>query len=86
MKAYKPTDATTNPSLILSAAGMDQYQHIIDKAIKHGVKTAEYVCPIRGIRFQRRTLLINPILFTDQRMTASPKRWTCCACCSAARS
>ncbi|XP_055696732.1 probable transaldolase [Phlebotomus papatasi] len=34
MKAYKPTDATTNPSLILSAAGMDQYQHLIDKAVK----------------------------------------------------
>lgn len=36
MKAYKPTDATTNPSLILSAAAMEQYQHILDKAIKHG--------------------------------------------------
>uniref|UniRef100_A0A1B0CUT4 transaldolase n=1 Tax=Lutzomyia longipalpis TaxID=7200 RepID=A0A1B0CUT4_LUTLO len=34
MAAYKPTDATTNPSLILSAAGMDQYQHLIDKAVK----------------------------------------------------
>ncbi|VVC98651.1 probable transaldolase [Leptidea sinapis] len=36
MKEYKPTDATTNPSLILSAAGMDQYQHLVDKAIKYG--------------------------------------------------
>lgn len=36
MKAYKPTDATTNPSLILSAAGMEQYQHLLDKAIKYG--------------------------------------------------
>ena len=31
---YKPTDATTNPSLILQAAKMPQYQHIIDKAVK----------------------------------------------------
>lgn len=38
MKAYKPTDATTNPSLILSAAGMDQYQHLINKAVKYGVE------------------------------------------------
>lgn len=38
MKEYKPTDATTNPSLILSAAGMDQYQHLMDKAVKHGVE------------------------------------------------
>ncbi|XP_032512164.2 probable transaldolase [Danaus plexippus] len=37
MKAYKPTDATTNPSLILSAAGMEQYQHLLDKAIKYGM-------------------------------------------------
>ncbi|KXJ79364.1 hypothetical protein RP20_CCG001175 [Aedes albopictus] len=38
MKVYKPTDATTNPSLILSAAGMEQYQHLIDKAVKYGLK------------------------------------------------
>lgn len=38
MKQYKPTDATTNPSLILSAASMDQYRPLIDKAIHHGKK------------------------------------------------
>lgn len=41
MKVYKPTDATTNPSLILSAAGMEQYQHLIDKAVKHGISTGQ---------------------------------------------
>lgn len=30
----KPQDATTNPSLITKAAGMPQYQHLIDSAIK----------------------------------------------------
>lgn len=39
MKAYKPTDATTNPSLILSAAQQEQYQHLIESAIKYGKKT-----------------------------------------------
>lgn len=39
MKAYKPTDATTNPSLILSAAQQEQYQHLIETAVKHGNKT-----------------------------------------------
>jgi transaldolase len=43
MKVYKPTDATTNPSLILSAAGMEQYQHLIQKAIKYGLKAGQYV-------------------------------------------
>lgn len=38
MKEYKPTDATTNPSLILAAANMPQYQHLINKAIDYGKK------------------------------------------------
>lgn len=43
MKEYKPTDATTNPSLILSAAGMEQYQHILDKAIKYAKEVGSTV-------------------------------------------
>lgn len=39
MKAHKPTDATTNPSLILSAAQQEQYQSLIERAVKHGNKT-----------------------------------------------
>ena len=33
MKDYKPQDATTNPSLILQAAGKSEYRPLIDKAI-----------------------------------------------------
>jgi transaldolase len=33
LKKYQPTDATTNPSLILAAANMKQYEHFIDKII-----------------------------------------------------
>ena len=33
LKAYQPTDATTNPSLILAAANMKQYEHIIGEII-----------------------------------------------------
>lgn len=43
MEVYKPTDATTNPSLILSAAQQEQYQHLIERAVKHGNKTGTYV-------------------------------------------
>ena len=39
IEAYKPTDATTNPSLIYSAAQMPQYQHLVEKAILYGQKT-----------------------------------------------
>ena len=36
IKAYTPTDATTNPSLILKAAQIPQYSHLLDEAIAYG--------------------------------------------------
>lgn len=33
MKQFKPTDATTNPSLIFAAAKMPAYQNLIDEAV-----------------------------------------------------
>ena len=40
IKKYKPTDATTNPSLILAAASLPEYQSLIEEAIEYGKKTA----------------------------------------------
>jgi transaldolase len=34
MQKFKPTDATTNPSLITAAAGMPAYSHIVDDVLK----------------------------------------------------
>lgn len=34
MKIYKPQDATTNPSLILQAAGKPEYRHLVEQAVK----------------------------------------------------
>jgi len=34
--AYKPQDATTNPSLILAASKLPAYQKLIDNAVKYG--------------------------------------------------
>ena len=34
MEKFRPTDATTNPSLITTAAGMPQYQPIVDSVLK----------------------------------------------------
>ena len=39
MKAYAPTDATTNPSLIYAAAQMPEYQHLIADAVAYGKRT-----------------------------------------------
>lgn len=36
IKKYEPTDATTNPSLIFQAAQEEQYQYLIDDAIRWG--------------------------------------------------
>jgi transaldolase len=44
MKIYQPTDATTNPSLILSASGLEKYQHLINKALDYGKKHDGDVC------------------------------------------
>ena len=40
MKEYAPQDATTNPSLILKAAGLPGYAYLIDKAVKDAGVTA----------------------------------------------
>jgi len=36
MREFKPTDATTNPSLILQAANIDKYGALIDQAVDFG--------------------------------------------------
>ena len=43
MKKYKPTDATTNPSLILQAASMPQYASLINQAVEYGKTSSRYV-------------------------------------------
>lgn len=40
IKKYTPTDATTNPSLILSASQQPQYRHLIDEAIAYSKSKA----------------------------------------------
>lgn len=52
MSLYKPTDATTNPSLILQAAQKPQYAKLVDEAIKLGNKnledTMDWLCVLFG--------------------------------------
>jgi transaldolase len=36
LQQYSPTDATTNPSLILSASQKTQYRHLLEDAIRYG--------------------------------------------------
>jgi len=41
IKKYTPTDATTNPSLIFKAAGLPEYQFLIQDAVEYGKKTGK---------------------------------------------
>ena len=41
IRTYQPEDATTNPSLILSAAALPQYAPLIDNAIAYGKKQSD---------------------------------------------
>jgi len=34
IRQFQPVDATTNPSLLLKAAQMDQYQHLLDESLE----------------------------------------------------
>ncbi|MCL6755618.1 MAG: transaldolase [Candidatus Rhabdochlamydia oedothoracis] len=41
IKTYLPTDATTNPSLILAASNKPEYQFLIEETIQSGLKTKQ---------------------------------------------
>ena len=43
MKKYRPTDATTNPSLILQASEKPQYARLIDQAVQYAKSASKYV-------------------------------------------
>ncbi len=44
IKLLKPTDATTNPSLILQAAKLPQYQSLIEDAIAKSGNDIDNIC------------------------------------------
>eukprot|EP00301_Raphidiophrys_heterophryoidea_P017951 c2942_g1_i1.p1 GENE.c2942_g1_i1~~c2942_g1_i1.p1 ORF type:complete len:335 (-),score=123.43 c2942_g1_i1:181-1185(-) len=41
IRRFKPTDATTNPTLILAASQMPQYSHFLKDAVEEAKKTAD---------------------------------------------
>ncbi len=49
IKQYAPRDATTNPSLILKAAGMPEYGWLVDKAVQDAGPTADLGSVIDGL-------------------------------------
>jgi transaldolase len=69
LKEYAPSDATTNPSLILKAAQMPEYKYLVDKALT-GVKQAS-LAKEAAVRQAVRDLLI---LFGQEILKIIPGR------------
>ena len=57
---YTPTDATTNPSLLLKAAGKNEYRHLIDKAVKAARGDSELLMDQLAVNFGNEILKIIP--------------------------
>jgi transaldolase len=51
IKLHKPIDATTNPSLILQAAKLSQYQYLITKSISQGNDDIDNICDHLTVNF-----------------------------------
>src|SRR3990167_2833415 len=64
LKDYHPTDSTTNPSLILAASQLTQYQHLVDEAIRYGQskqdKTLHHILDKVFVNFGLETLKLVP--------------------------
>ncbi len=48
IRHYHPQDATTTPSLLLKAAGLSQYEHLIDDAI-HRISSQDDAMPVAHV-------------------------------------
>ena len=61
LSAYKPTDATTNPSLILKAVQKSDYEHLLKEVVaKHKGKPIDEVMDRLLVRFGSEILSIIP--------------------------
>ena len=57
IRQHRPQDATTNPSLLLAAAQMPQYKHLVDDAIRYGAVDAS--APPESMRRCLEKLAVN---------------------------
>lgn len=65
IKKYHPTDATTNPSLILKAAELEEYRPLIEEAVQYGLskggaKTLELIITKVFVNFGTEILKFIP--------------------------
>lgn len=78
IRHYHPQDATTNPSLLLKAAGLSQYEHLIDDAIAWGKKNGKTqeqqvvaACDKLAVNFGAKSSKSYPVACQQKLMHAS---------------
>ncbi len=59
LRQYSPTDSTTNPSLIYAASQLQQYKHLVEKAIREG-KSKEDILDRVFVNFGLEILKVVP--------------------------
>jgi transaldolase len=81
MKRFSPQDATTNPSLILAAASMEQYRPLVEEAVAYGKSAALSSTPEKqvSVNTSRRSPRSLTLVFRLR------PRWTSCSCSSGAK-
>jgi transaldolase len=60
IKAYSPTDSTTNPSLIYAASQQPQYKHLVEEAIRYGKNKPDQILDKVFVNFGLEILKLIP--------------------------
>ncbi|HDO30924.1 MAG TPA: transaldolase [Desulfobacteraceae bacterium] len=59
IKEYRPTDATTNPSLVYAAAQLPRYRNLVDEAVEYGMARADTLTARTGLVLDRLAVLFG---------------------------
>ena len=59
IKTYRPTDATTNPSLVYAAAQLPQYRNLVQEAVEFGMLKADTLDTRKAIILDRLAVLFG---------------------------
>lgn len=59
IKEYRPTDATTNPSLVYAAAQLPRYRSLVEEAVGYGMARADTLTARTGLVLDRLAVLFG---------------------------
>ncbi len=59
IKEYRPTDATTNPSLVYAAAQLPRYRNLVDEAVAYGMAKADTLTARTSLVLDRLAVLFG---------------------------